>query len=61
MREKTTFTLEEIPLRFEGSEMMMDWYTILIPGKETTFLVKRGSSKKAVLARARESLAKYAK
>jgi hypothetical protein len=59
MLAKTLFTLEEIPLRFEGSEEKMDWYTILIPGKETTFLVKRGSSKKAVLARARESLARY--
>ena len=61
MRDGTRLTLDGIPLRFDGTGSLMDWYTILIPGKETSFIVKQNSDRTIVSAKAKMLLAGFEK
>ena len=48
MQENTRFELNHIPVRYEGSAHDLQSYTILIPGRETSFSLPVDASEQGI-------------
>ena len=59
MQENTRFELNHIPVRYEGSAHDLQSYTILIPGRETSFSLPVDASEQDIVDRAASALAQY--